>query len=267
MKTYTLFTTYILLTIQSVIAQTGHNALERSFDCIEQNKLDSAEIYLKTALAGDPDNPLNPLLLNNLGTVQRRIGKLSDAIKSYTAALGQMPKNTTILESRASLYAEAGQPGNALLDYTALLEAVPNHTEALYQRGLLYLQLGDSDRAEQDFRHLLELNPDGLYPRLGLAALAKFRHDFDEAEKIYSYLLDRNPENPQLYAGRAELFLLAGKPGKASADATRAIRLSEEENPYYYIIRYRAKTQLHEDKSAKQDLEKAKQLGYNTIQE
>ncbi|MDR1371860.1 MAG: tetratricopeptide repeat protein [Dysgonamonadaceae bacterium] len=252
----------LLLSVNTVSAQTDSGAIERSFDYIEQNKLDSAEIYLKLAIESVPDNPLNPFLLNNLGTVQRRLGKKTDAVNSYSAALEQLPENTVFLEARASLYAETGRTENAIHDYSALLEQNPANEEFLYQRGLLYLQAGQDNYAEADFRKMLELNPDGFYPRLGLAALAKFREDYAEAEKIYSFLLDKYPENPQLYAGRAELFLLSGKAGKASADATRAIRISTEGNPYYYVIRYRAKLLLHEDLSAREDLEKAKALGY-----
>jgi hypothetical protein len=54
-----------------------------------------------------------------------------------------------------------------------------------------------------------------------------------------------------------------GKPGKASSDATQAIRLSKTENPYSYIIRYRAKMMLRDKKSAIEDLEKARALGYS----
>jgi tetratricopeptide (TPR) repeat protein len=244
-----------------LVAQDSGNAVERSFDYIEEGKLDSAEICLKSALAATPDSPLNPFILNNLGTVQRRLGKYDDALISYTAALGHLPKNTVFLEARASLLAEMGQTENAVLDYSALIEERPADEEALYQRGLLYLQTGRDDLAETDFRRLMELYPNGVLPRLGLAALAKFREDFDEAEKIYAYLIDKNPANPRFYAGRAELYLLMNKPGKASADATRAISL--EENPYHYIIRYRAKLLLHEPKSAEKDLAKAKELGYD----
>jgi tetratricopeptide (TPR) repeat protein len=109
---------------------------------------------------------------------------------------------------------------------------------------------------------MLELNPDGLYARMGFASLAKLRGDYPEAEKIYNYLLDKLPENASLYAGRAELYLLMEKPGKASSDATQAIRFSKNEDPYLYVIRYRAKTMLHDKKSALEDLKKARNLGY-----
>ena len=44
----------------------------------------------------------------NLGTIQRRQGKLEDALLSYTAALSRHPNNEAILENRAGLYTEIG---------------------------------------------------------------------------------------------------------------------------------------------------------------
>ncbi|GHT63765.1 hypothetical protein AGMMS50239_20300 [Bacteroidia bacterium] len=246
-----------------IASAQGGNILDLYFQAVERNQLDSAEFYLKAVLKNDPAGRLNPLLLNNLGTIQRRLGKRDEALISYSAALGQHPKNTVFLENRASLFAEMGKAENAILDYSVFLEVKPDDQEALYQRGLLYLQLKNSDKAETDFRRMLELNPDGLYARIGFASLAKLRGDYPEAEKIYNYLLDKEPENAAIYAGRAELYLLMEKAGKASSDATQAIRLSKIEDPYLYVIRYRAKMMLHDKKSALGDLEKARALGYN----
>jgi len=265
-----IFLTGMINSVISAAGQTvsgGGNTLDLYFQSLERNQLDSAEFYLKTTLKKDPANLLNPLLLNNLGTIQRRLGKRDEALISYSAALGQYPRNVVFLANRASLFAETGKAENAILDYSVLLEVKPDDQESLYQRGLLYLQLKNSDKAEVDFKKMLELNPDGLYARIGFASLAKLRGDYPEAEKIYNYLLDKEPENAGLYAGRAELYLLMQKPGKASSDATQAIRLSKTEDSYLYIIRYRAKMMLYDKKSALKDLEKARTLGYKNEEE
>ena len=254
----------LLLTWTYLSAQKEKDWLSLSFEYLKQNKLDSAEIALKTVLRNDPNNPLNPFLLNNLGTIQRRQGKFEDAILSYTVALGQFPAQPVFLEARASLFAEIGQAHNAIIDYSTLLEEAPNNEEALFQRGLLYLQIKNTDFAESDFQKMLELNPNSLYARRGFASLAKIRGDYDDAEKIYNYLIEKEPEDFNLFAGRAELYLLMEKPGKAYSDVNRAIQFAGEDfqSPYLYIIRYRAKRLLREDESALNDLKKAIALGY-----
>jgi len=247
------------------ISAQNVDSLSLAFDYIQRNHLDSAEIALKAVLESKPDNPVNPFLLNNLGTVQRRMGKLEEALLSYTAALGTFPKQLVFLEARASLFAEMGQPQNAIIDYTSLLDERPNDQDALYQRGLLYLQIKNTDLAEADFRRMLDLNPKSLYARRGFASVAKFRGDYDSAEKIYNYLLDKEPQDFNLYAGRAELYLLMVRPGKAYDDINQAIHLAggdKSTNPYLYVIRYRIKLLLHEKQGAIDDLNKAIALGY-----
>lgn len=79
----------------------------------------------------EPGNPMNYALLTNLGSIQRRQGKLEEALLSYTAALSGRPNNPTILENRASLYSEMGETEKALNDYNALLIEEPTNEEAL----------------------------------------------------------------------------------------------------------------------------------------
>ena len=251
------------------VAQNGKDSLSLAFDYIKQNRLDSAEIALKAVLESAPDNPVNPFLLNNLGTVQRRMGKFKEALLSYTAALGTFPTQPVFLEARASLFAEMGQPQNAIIDYSSLLNEKPNDQEALYQRGLMYLQIKNTDLAEADFKKMLELNPNSVYARRGFASVAKFRGDYEDAEKIYNYLLDKDPQDFNLYAGRAELYLLMKRPGKAYDDINQAIRLAGDKstNPYLYVTRYRTKLLLHEKDGALDDLKKAISLGYKEDEE
>ncbi len=247
----------------SLSAQSYNDWVGKSFDYIDANRLDSAEVALKNAMRLEPANPVNALLLSNLGTLQRREGKDADAIVSYTAALSRSPKNTTFLANRASLFAEMGQSENALIDYSVLLEQDPTDEEALYQRGILYMQLKNYESAQADFERIIALNPNTLYGRLGIVSLCKLRKEYDEAEKIYLYLMDRIKDNPELYAGRAELYLLMEKPGKALSDVNQAIALQPDNNPYVYILRARIKLRLFEKASASEDIEKALSLGYD----
>ncbi|MDR0863853.1 MAG: tetratricopeptide repeat protein [Candidatus Symbiothrix sp.] len=245
-------------------AQTYSEWIESSFKYLDENRLDSAEMALKNALKAEPDYPVNAFLFHNLGTVQRRQGKNEEALQSYTLALTRYPENTVFLSARASLFSDKGDFKNALLDYNTLLEKEPDNEEALYQRGLLYLEIKNFELSERDFGRMMELNPQSFYARLGFASLYKIEGLYTDAEKIYNYLEEKEPDNPAIYAGRAELFLLTEKGGKALSDSNKAIRLSDETgNAYLYILRSKAKLLLHEKKSAAEDIEKAMVLGYD----
>ena len=130
----------LLLFCATGFAQSYEDFIQKSYDHVDKNELSVAEECLKSALRLEPANPLNYALLTNLGTIQRRQGKLDEALISYSSALSGHSNDVTILENRASLYTELGEAEKAITDYNTLLFSEPNHPESLYCRGLLYVQ-------------------------------------------------------------------------------------------------------------------------------
>ena len=253
---------FILFFSGGLYAQTYSEWIEFSFQYVDENRLDSAETALQNALRTEPDNPLNAFLFHNLGTIQRRLNKNKEAFDSYSLALRRHPDQPVFLADRASLLSEMKQFQAAAIDYNALLEIDPNNPEYLYQHGMTCLELKNYEQAEVDFKKMLENNPMNLYARLGLAALYKVQSRYDEAETIYNYLESKEPNLSDIYAGRAEIYLLREKGGRALSEINKAIQLSEKENPYFYMIRSRAKQLLLEKESAAEDVKKAIELGY-----
>lgn len=208
----------LFLSIGYGYAQTYEKFVEKSFDFLDKNDLVSAEESLRAAMRLEPGNPNNYALLMNLGTIQRRQGKLEDALLSYTAALSRHPNNEAILENRAGLYTEMGEIEKATNDYNALLILNPHHQEALYCRAMLHLQHKNYLLAEQDFDKILEVNEKSVKGRLGHAILEKLRGNYDESERIFNYLINEMPREWILYEGRADLYFMMGKNARAMAD-------------------------------------------------
>ena len=113
MRLLLIFITFIMATA-NCFAQSYEELIEKSYDFLDKKDLVSAEESLRAAMRLEPGNPMNYALLTNLGSIQRRQGKLQDALLSYTAALSGRPNNPTILENRASLYSELGETEKAL---------------------------------------------------------------------------------------------------------------------------------------------------------
>jgi tetratricopeptide (TPR) repeat protein len=246
-----------------VAAQTYEELIEKSYDCVEAGNLPEAEASLIEAMRLEPASPANYALLTNLGTVQRRLGKKEEAILSYTAALSRQPANSVIRESRASLYLETGETEKALNDYNLILLDNPAHEEALYNRGLIYIGQKHYLWAEQDFDRMLEANNASFYGRLGHAILEKTRGNYDESERIYNYLIDKMPREWQLYKGRADLYFLAGKNGRALNDVNRVFFESVPDADLY-VLRGKIKLALYERASAATDFRKAREMGYDS---
>lgn len=246
----------------SLYAQTYEEFVAKSYDYLEKDDLFAAEMSLKEALRMEPANPGNYALLTNLGTIQRRQGKLEEALLSYTTALNRDPQNTMILANRATLYIEMKESDKALNDYNLLLLRDSTNQDALYNRGMIHVQKKNFLWAEYDFNKILELNEATFYGRLGYAVLDKMRGNYDESERIYNYLIEKMPREWQLYKGRAELYIFMNKNGRAMADVNRLF-LETVPDAELFVLRGRVKLAQHERSSATKDFLKAKEMGYD----
>ncbi len=263
MKALHIFLLFFLCAATS-FAQSYEDLIQKSYDHVDKNELSVAEECLKSAMRIEPANPLNYALLTNLGTIQRRQGKLDDALISYSSALSGHSNDITILENRASLYTELGDTEKALNDYNTLLFVHPNHQESLYCRGLLYVQTKNFLWAEQDFDKLLELNEKSVRGRMGHATLEKMRGNFDESERIYNYLISEMPREWILYEGRADLYFMMGKNARAMADIEKVF-VESKPTAALYILRGKIKLAQYEKERAAIDFKKAASMGYDPI--
>lgn len=251
-----------LLITTAGFAQTYEDFIQKSYDFVDEKDLPAAEECLKSAMRLEPANPLNYALLTNLGTIQRRQGKMDEALISYSSALSGHSNNITILENRASLYTELGEAEKALNDYNTLLFNEPEHQESLFCRGLLYIQLKNFIWAEEDFDKLLELNNKSVRARMGHAILEKMRGNYDESERIYNYLINEMPREWILYEGRAELYFMMGKNARAMADIDKVI-VESGPSAAHYVLRGKIKLAQYEKERAAIDFKKAESMGYN----
>ena len=68
----------------SVNAQEYSDIVEKALNSAKKDSLVQAEKLFQQALKLDPSNIRNALLFTNLGTVQRRMGKSDEALKSFS---------------------------------------------------------------------------------------------------------------------------------------------------------------------------------------
>ena len=194
-----LFIVFFMAGFLSVSAQTYNEWIDKSFECIESEDWTGAEKALIGALRVQPANPQNALLLSNLGTIQRKMGKNDEALKSYTNALMITPRSVTLLMNRAALFSEMEKFDDALKDYNQVLMLDDKEEDALYLRGLIRLEKNDTTACRKDFEQLLKINPKSSNARIGLAALMKLRGYYTEAIDLYTQVIRVNPEQTSLY--------------------------------------------------------------------
>jgi len=246
--------------IADLYAQSYDEYVTRSFDYIEQDSLAQAEEAIRNALRIEPGNQSNGLLLANMGTIQRRQGKLKEAEQSYSIGLGFMPENLTLLNSRASLYAEMSEYAKAIDDYTTIIVKEAENEDAYYQRALCRLMSNDTLGARLDLEQIDKFNPNSAKSRLGMAYVYKSQRMWREASELYDALIERNPKSASLLRERAEVFYLSGRMGAALTDVEKSIQLGPRD-PYSYILRAQIRYAKGDKEYARRDLNQALELG------
>lgn len=240
--------------------QTYEDYINESFDWLEKDSLERAEESLKMALRTEPGNVQNGMLLLNMGTIQRRQGKLKEAEDSYTIGLGFLPRNLSLLNSRAQLYSELEEFEKAIEDYTEIIFQEPENEGALYDRALCRLMNADTLGARLDLQAIDKFNPNSAKSRLGMAYVYKTQFQWREAEELLDALIQRNPKNASLYRERAEVHYLAGRLGAAQDDITKSIEYGPKD-PYSYLLRAQIRYAKGDKEYARRDLNHAIDLG------
>lgn len=259
-----LFFTFIVaicaLNCSFSIAQSYDEYITRSFDFIDADSLPQAEEALREALRLEPGNPGNGMLLLNLGTIQRRLGKLKDAEDSYTIGLAFLPKNLTLLNNRAQLFAEMEKYPEAIEDYTEVIFQEPENEDAYYARALCRLMNNDTLGARLDLEKIDQFNPNSAKSRMGMAYVYKAQGMWREASELYDVLIERNPRNASLLRERAEVYYLANRFGAALDDINKSIDLDPREC-YSYVLRAQIRYAKGDKEFARRDLNQALELG------
>lgn len=241
-------------------AQTYDELISQSFDYLEADSLPKAEELLRDALRREPGNPGNGLLLLNMGTIQRRQGKLQEAADSYTIGLGFLPGNLALLNSRAQLLAEMERYAEAIDDYTSVIVAEPKNEDALYERALCRLMRQDTLGARLDLEQIDQFNPQSAKSRLGMAYVYKAQQMWREASELYDVLIERNPGSASLLRDRAEVYYYANRMGAAFDDINRSIDINPHD-PYSYVLRAQIRYARGDKEFARRDLNQALELG------
>ncbi len=215
MKNIITIVSLFCLSLISSHAQTYEEMVSRSIDYVEMNDYAAAEQALKAALRKEPANPNNTMLMVNLGTIQRNLGKLDEALLSYNVAIEKFPESAFIRHNRAALYCEMNRFSDAMKDYNTILLSDPKDTEAIYRRALIYMSEKNLMSAEEDFEKILEIEPKNLNAEMGLALILKRRSQWKEAEEKYSDLIYENKSVAELYSHRAECYLRLNRLARA----------------------------------------------------
>lgn len=234
MKKYIYIVVLMCIGMQTY-AQTYEELVGKAMDAVEADSLYDAEKFFKEALNKEPANMGNSLLLSNLGTIQRRMGKNKEALESYTLALNKSPHSVKILLNRASLYLELDYLEKAYSDYCNVIDLSPKNKEALQFRAYIYMRQRQYNEARNDYRMLLEEEPANKTARIGMVMAnqkdGRYKEAFDELNRLVTDF----PNDASLLKARAELEVEMNSLDLALLDLEEAVKKTPNDADIYVM--------------------------------
>lgn len=225
----------LLCVCHQLQAQTYDELITRALDAARKDSLKQSESLFKQALKMDPANMRNALLFTNLGTVQRRMGKIDDAIDSYSLSLNITPYSVVTLLNRASLYLEKNLFNKAYVDYCNVIDIDKTNKEALLYRAYIYMQRCDYKGARIDYNTLLQEEPGNNTARLGRALLNQKELKYREALEDFNRLVSDNPRDISYLKARATLEVEMNTPDLALLDLEEAAKIDPNDAEIYVM--------------------------------
>ncbi len=225
----------LLCACMQLQAQTYDELITSALDAAKKDSLTKSEILFRQALKMDPANMRNALLFTNLGTVQRRLGKIDDAIDSYTLSLNITPYSVVTLLNRASLYLEKNLFDRAYVDYCNVIDIDKKNKEALLFRAYIYMQRRDYKGARIDYNTLLQEEPGNNTARLGRALLNQKELKYRESLEDFNKLVSDNPRDVSYLKARATLAVEMNTPDLALLDLEEAAKLAPDDAEIYVM--------------------------------
>lgn len=209
--------------------------IDSAQNCINNKQWNRAERFFLDAIRSEPGNPSNSLLLSNIATIQRRQGRLNEAIKNYSMAIDLTPNAVTLLLNRAAVYTLIDSIALAQADYERIMKIDDRDVESRYNHGMLALNTGDSKTAQHDFDDILRINPNSGLAKQGQGYVFKHAGEFEKAAQCFSEVIKVKPTST-LLANRADCYLATKRLNDASLDIANALEL-EPDDPYIYVLR------------------------------
>lgn len=226
---------------------------------IAANDYYTAILRLREAMANEPGNPLNVMLLSNLGNMYMRVDQDSLAMQAFDDALRMAPSMTAIYGNRALLRLKVGDEAGALDDFNTVVARDSLNATGRYYRGMMALYSGDVVQAETDFHVLQRVDPASYNTNVALSSLYSRTGRELLAIPFYERLIAEDP-SAEYYAALAGCYLAIDYLSEASATIQQGIvKYPDDAELYYYRAWLNNKRYMLDD--AKADAAKAVKLG------
>jgi Flp pilus assembly protein TadD len=155
------------------------------------------------------DDPKDPVLLNKLGEVLVRMGRIDEAAGRFARAVALQPLEPAYRVNLARATGELGQTDRSIDQYREAARLRPNDYDILNGLGLALQKKGDDHAAVTEFTKAREANPAAPGAALGLATSLEKLGRVDEAVEAFNQYLDVATSPAEITRVKAHLALLS----------------------------------------------------------
>lgn len=181
--------------------------------CADAGRPEKAEQLFRQALELEPDLVE---ALYGLGFCTLGIDPLS-AFAYFDKAVRRAPRLPVLLEARGLAALALGRVEDAVRDFTTAIGLRPESVSAWINRGVAFASVGDNLGAESDFSEAVRLAPHNTTARGNLAAIYGRMQRFGESAEQLERIIERYPNNARHRVELAYLYRRIGQMDRAIA--------------------------------------------------
>lgn len=174
------------------------------------------------------NSPHSAELFNFSGAIESRLGKHSQAEKSYLKALHMSPDNPEILNNLGNCLKDQGKFQEAVDQFERAIEIAPNYVPALYNLGLTQERLVDFTAAIHAFNLTLKYQPTHAEAFYGLGTVYFIRGDYLLSIHNLKQVLRLKPKFAQAYNALGAAYLAMARKPEAIESFTMATKLNPD---------------------------------------
>ena len=226
---------------------------------ISENNYEEAAARLIDAMAVEPENPGNLLLMSNLGIVYSCLDRDSLALATLDEVNRRAPNMTVALVNRGKIKLKCNMTEGAYDDFSKVITLDSLNTDARYFRGMMALYGGNRETAENDLKILESLEADSFRTWTALSALYSLTGKNREAARYFEKLIEKEP-SAEYYAGLAGCYLAMEELTDASRVINEGLKVYNKDPELYYYRAWLNRDRFRLD-DAKADARKAIEFG------